>query len=504
MDRSSNDSSAIDSEIRQRIRPITGRFTRPFGRPLVAHLAPGIWLVVLVAIGFGASFYSSHLEGLTLVPFAFDSASSFAINYEVYHVAAETAQSGGDFYDAPPERLSADYVYLYPPITLLAFYPFTLFEVAQGFLLATLTSMLAGAASTWAVVAYVEDHGRRLGWLDVALIFAFFVGSLYAAGTVVFGNVNLWLAGLLSIGFLALLRGREMVAGVAFALAALFKLFPALVGIWLLRVRAWRATAGAIATGIGGLLFGLVLFGREQTTFYFREVVAGRSESEAFVGGYGVGELNYVTVQRPVSWLVWTVYPGASTGWLYATTAVVLAGFLAFFYADLSRPMDRHAAIFATTAAAVVAFPALRWYVVLLYLPILVLAYCWEGPGYPFLVAGVVVFSTSPHPRDVYAVLESGIAPWWLETADGYVPLVDLLATFDLLAPLLQPFAPLAALGTTQLWGIALIALGCAISKVAAGTDPVSAYRQWRAGEGSLSLLEGITPPYGPGTPRDD
>lgn len=455
---------------------------------------------MLVGICLGTAFYAPHVAGgLSLRPLAFEPTASVNLNFEVYHVAAEVARDGGNFYDAPPEGRTDDYVYLYPPVTVLAFYPFTLVGPWTGYLLATALTVLASAASTWAVVAYVEDHGRRLGWLDAALIFAFFLGSIYAAGTVIFGNVNLWLAGLTSVALFALLRGREAAAGALFALAALFKLFPALVGLWLLRVRAWRATAAAIATGVAGILFGVVVFGLERTEYYALEVVARRSETGAFVGGYPVGSLNYVTVQRPVSWLVWTVHPGASTAWLYAASAFVLAFVLAFFYADLSRPMDRHAAVFATVTVAVVAFPALRWYLVLVYLPLLVLAYDWAGPGYPLFLAGGALFSLSFHPRDVHASLTSPADARWIEGANGIVPSVDLPAVVATLSPALGAFAPLAVLGTPQLWGLFLVSLACAISKVAAETDPVSAIRRWHGGERPAPWIgDDTTPPYGP------
>lgn len=522
-----------------RLRRAAGRLPSPLGRPLVGPPVPGAWVIVLVGLAFGYEFYEPHVVGaLSAWPPAFEPTSSHNLNFEVYHVAAEVALAGGEFYDAPPEGRSDQYVYLYPPITVVAFVPFTLVDAWTAYGLATGLSVLAAAASTWAVVAYVEGeragerstaidgHGtadsaavsdstttadpagidrpaptdvrpRRLGWLDAALIFAFFVGSIYAAGTVVFGNVNLWLAAFVSVGLLALSRGREVAAGILLALAALFKLFPALVGLWLLRARAWRATAVAIATGVSGIVAGLLAFGRGPTEYYVREVVVGRSETAAFVGGYPPGALNYVTAQRPLSWLVWRLHPGASAAWLYVATALALGAVLLFFYADLSRPMDRHAAVFVSVAAAVVAFPALRWYLVLVYLPLLVLAYDWEGPGYGLFVAGGVIFSISVHPRDVYAFLASPTSAGWLEPANAAVPLVDVVALVGTFEPLLVAATPLAALASPQLWGLVLVCVACGRAKVAAGTDPANAVRRWRVGERPAPWIDAAaTPPF--------
>ena len=423
-------------------------------RPLVSRRALGAWLVLVATLPLGLrSYYRNGQIGL----FTWEPGGRMGINYRTYQYAVERARAGQTFYDVPPPDTYEWAVYLYPPGTLPSFYPFTAFEWTTGYAILTVLSVLAAGVATRLLVRYVESLGPQLGWIDVSLVFVLFLLSTHAYGTIYFGNINLLLTLAIVAGFWALARDREYVAGVSLALPALFKLFPALAGLWLLRRRKWRAVGVAVVTGLGGLLLGVVLYGLDTTRYYFTEVMAGRTEAEQFVGGYPVDGTYYITVQQPISHLVSAIWPSAPYLATLAVSVLVCLGILAYFYHDLTTELDRQMAIFATLVVMLVVVPSLRWYLLFLVLPLVALLYLWQdGPGRYLFLAGGVLFSVTGSTGTVVGYLE--MAPDLLETV-GY---------------------PIASSAVPPLYGLLLMLAGCAWHR----------YRRQEAGSGLAGVAE--------------
>jgi hypothetical protein len=410
------------------------------GRPLVARRYLGAWLVLLATLPLGVyRYYSSPDIGLFTWRVGESTSGAYmGINYHVYHVAAERVLAGEPFYGVAPEPATGNFVYLYPPVTVTGFLPFGLLDWTTGYLVFTALSLGGAVAATVLVVRYVERLGAPLGWLDVALVFALFALSIHVSATIYFGNINVLLGVAFAAGFRGLQRQREGVAGVAFALAALFKLFPALVGLWLLRDRRWRALVAAVGTGVAGLLAGTGLFGVDTTVHFFTTVLPERSGSSQFVGGYPVGDEFYVTVQRPLSHLIWGIWPGAPYWLLPAGAALVCGVVLATFYRRIETQRERLCAAFATVAVALVAVPSFRLYAPLLFLPLVALLYTWTGgPGRRLFLAGALLFSVVARPHHV-------------------------LTAAEFLGPLEGPVAALGSVVTVQLIAYGVMLGGCA------------------------------------------
>lgn len=399
--------------------------------------------MLVVAVARGAYAFAGAVTLATTPPYLRLPAEA-GVNYRVFHVAAETARAGGDVYGATPPDAGAFYAYLYPPVTVVGYYPFTLVDAGTGHLLLTVLSLVACVATTALIVRAVESRGRRLGWVDVTLLFAVVAGSVVSYGTLYYGNVNLLLAFLFVVGFRSLEEGSETVAGAAFGLAALWKLFPALVGAWLLRRRAWRAVAAATGVGLGGLLAGVVAFGPGVTERYFLTVVPRRSSTDAFVGGYPTDASYYVTVQRPLSHALWGVWPDAPPQALLVLAGLVGLGTLAVFYYDIHTDLDRLFAVCATVLVTVTVAPSLQWYLALAYYPLLALLYCWTGgPGRRLFLLGCALLFVGGRPDQVVAaVLDLGL-PAALESL----------------------LVGVARVATVQTYGVACVLLGCCWGK---------------------------------------
>jgi hypothetical protein len=373
-------------------------------------------------------------------------------NFRTYRYAAELAREGQSFYGVAPPGLADWAVYLYPPITVTAYYPFTGIEWLTGYWLLVGLNALAGIGVAAAIVRYLDRFDRRLGWVDTALIVGLVLASPFTFGTIYYGNINLLVAAAFVGGLLALDDDREVVAGAAFGLAALFKLFPALVGVWLLRRRSWRSIATATAVGVGGILAGVVAYGREATVTFFSDVVINRAETAAFAGGYPVDSTFYVTIQRPLSHLLWGAFPDAPPELLTPLAGLTAVAILAVFYVDIETRQDRLLAVFATLVVTVTAVPALQWYLVLLFFPMVPLWYVWEGPGRRlFLTGGAVLFANEPPGGVVWGINEYGVP-----------------------TPLKPTLVDIATVASVPLYGIAIMLVACALAKYGIRPDTIA------------------------------
>lgn len=411
----------------------------PDDRPLVSRRHYGAWLVLLATVPLGLGAYVRDL-GIGL--FSVDPGERFGINFRTFHYAAERARRGAEFYDVPPPDTVEWAVYLYQPVTIVVFYPFTLLEWTTGFAIMTLLSIGAAIGATWLIVRYLDTLGVTLGWVDISLVLAAFLLSTHAQGTIYFGNINLILAFAVVIGFWATLIDRETIAGIAFAVSAIFKLFPALLGLWLLRRRQWTGIGVAIGTGIVALVLGILIFGLETTRYYLTAVMTGRSEAEQFVGGYPLDGTNYVTIQQPVSHIVSTIWPSAPYEAILGVTILVCIAILGYFYVDIQTELDRQMAIFATIVVAITAIPSLRWYLIMLLLPLVTVLYLWrEGRARIAFLVGGVLLSITASSGDVV----------------GFLALTP--SVFEALA------SPFAVAANPPLYGIALMLAACAWHK---------------------------------------
>lgn len=414
----------------------------PRGRPLVSRFDSGAWAVMAFAIIWG--YYSYHRSFRPdWLGFTWNPGGNLGANFRTYQYAAELAREGSSFYMVAPPGLDDWAVYLYPPITVVVYYPFTPLEWLTGYWILVGLNAVAGILVAVAIVAFVDRTASRLGWIDVGLIVGLLLFSPFTFGTIYYGNINLLLALAVAVGFLALAVHRPVVAGVAFGIAALFKLFPAVLGAWFLARRSVRAIVAATAVGVGGILAGVAVFGWDRSIVFFADVMSDRAETANFVGGYPADGTYYVTLQRPLSHVVWTVFPGAPSELLPLLTVAVGVAILAGFYVDVETRRDRLMGMFATVAVAVTLFPALQWYLVLLFFPMVPLWYVWDGPGRRlFLLGGAVLFA-NVRPGQ----LVEGTRALELPTV------VEIVVT------------NVFAFATLQLYGIAIMLGACAIAK---------------------------------------
>jgi hypothetical protein len=292
---------------------------------------------------------------------------------DVYYHATEAALGGGDPYSVTPPDLPA-YYFLYPPVVLGAMLPYGLLDPETVYAVQTAANLLTTAAIALVLLRTIERGGVDPGRADAALVVAFAFGSTGAVTNLLNGQVNPQLALGIAGGVLLVERGRETLAGVVLAAVATVKLFPAVVGAWLLRRRAWRAVGAAVATGCGLMLLGIVAFGPDLTAAWVTDALARESSVGTFEGGPDPGS-NKVTIRRQIAFLA----PRVPGGWLLPVGAVVLAPVVVAASRTMETFQDRLIALQATLLAMLILVPLEPFYFSLAVFPAVPLLYLVEG-----------------------------------------------------------------------------------------------------------------------------
>lgn len=389
-------------------------------------------LVLALGVCFGLAYLAYRTLTETAPP-----GGGMAVNFELYRAAAAELWAGEPVYGVSPID-DATHTYRYPPIWLAWFSLYVLVPSTVGYLLHAGTALAASAILGLAIADELERHGVDVGALDRALAVGFPAVGSYAAPSLYFGNVNHHLALAVGIGLVWLARDRQRRAGVALGLAALLKVFPAGIGLWLLRRRSWRAIGAAVATGIGGLALGAIVFGFDRTMAFVDQELLSRATPESVANGISPHS-EYISLVRPLSALL----PDVGLGTLTVLATLLVAPILAVLYRDVDAPTRRQAAVFGTLAAILLVLTSFSLYFVVLCYPLIVLLYVMEsGPGRLFAIGAGISLLTLKLP-DVTTVVEAVLLPAVVEEA--VLAIARAIYTF----------------GTPVLWGTILMLAAC-------------------------------------------
>jgi glycosyl transferase family 87 len=202
---------------------------------------------------------------------------------------------------------------------------------------------------------------REARWLLVAAAFAF----PPVVGELVLGNVHLVLLGLLTVAWLGIRRGDargEWIAGLAVGVAAIIKVFPAVLLLWFLLQRRYRAAVGVVVGAAAIALLTLPFTGIEPWLQYptvLANLSAPADTRDTLAPTVWLAPILGFTVAR----VVVTVVGLAIIGWAAA----------ARMGTDSSRPGATGARSFAiaVTVSILIAPAMYHHYLALLVLPLL-------------------------------------------------------------------------------------------------------------------------------------
>ena len=212
---------------------------------------PVLALTLAVLIGYALASFTAGIVFLARKPLPDD--------FVTFYRAAGRILAGQPLYqlaDLHNDPLGA--WYKYPPLFALLLTPLTRLPLRTALEVWNGLNLAALATAIWAVT---RAHGRR--WSEAAppaLLFAA-LALLFqpVLDTLIYGQMDLVLLGLLALTYLALRTGHPAWAGPPLALAIGFKVYPALLLLYLLLRRDWRALASCALAG-GALLLGSLPF----------------------------------------------------------------------------------------------------------------------------------------------------------------------------------------------------------------------------------------------------
>jgi len=349
------------------------------------------------------------------------------LDFHAYYFAGQKVLRGEDFVGTALHEGTFLTVkeYVYPPITAPVFVPYGLFPswefpyVLNILLLSAVFFLLARLT-----IRFVESHGRSMARTDRWFVAGFFLLSGHSVLGLYRGNVDPIILLLLASGFLALERNEQVTGGVLWATAALFKLFPAFLGVYLLYRRTYRAIGAALVTGVGLMLLGVLVFGVDAHVEFFEFILNERSRKGLFEGGLDLNERMF-TLRRPLS----QVLPLSGNQLIVVATALA-APVVAYLYWAAESALDRAVAFLGTMLVLLITIvPSTLNYVVYLYFPLVALLYLAEDRRTKRLYAvGLVLVSLPLFPEHIVAFVDALSLP--SVVADAITGVVRAVLTY--------------------------------------------------------------------------
>lgn len=199
-------------------------------------------------------------------------------DYTAYWQAASALLARGSPYAS--DQISGPYVAieqglsLSPPLLAAMVTPMATLPVAVASGLWSLLGAMAFLA-VGVVVARAEGAGRSRGDLVLLAMAGLIFPPVYI--DLVVGNVNLWLFALLGLAWLGYRSDRPVVLGLAIAAAALVKVFPIVLIVWLIGSRRWRALGWVIIGTAAMVVISLPMTGLQAWLDYPRVILNATS-----------------------------------------------------------------------------------------------------------------------------------------------------------------------------------------------------------------------------------
>src|SRR4051794_26794931 len=214
-------------------------------------------------------------------------------------------------------RNKTPYGFTYPPFGALTMLPLAFVSETAALTLQVVGNGLLVVLLTWWLVRPVADRHGLPRWFAVALAVPLVYAMEPVRETIGYGQVNLYLAGLVVLDVVAIHRGWRW-AGVGTGLAAAVKLTPGLFVLYFLLTGRRRQAGVALGTFAGATLLAALVAPAASRQFWtstlFDTARVGRVESAANQSLLGL-----------IARLAGTTNPGTGV-WLLGAAAVVGVG----------------------------------------------------------------------------------------------------------------------------------------------------------------------------------
>jgi hypothetical protein len=176
----------------------------------------------------------------------------------------------------------------YPPFMAFFFVPFALLPFKPALLLFSITGMLALAAGVWAFFADEERKTRR-DFTVAGLLITFSFFPVYLS--LYLGQINALLFLCMALVLYFYRRGRPGWAGFFIALAALIKIYPAVLILFFAVKREFKPVVAALISIVALGAVSLTVCHPSLYLYYISQVLPHQSDGGAFYRNQGMGGL---------------------------------------------------------------------------------------------------------------------------------------------------------------------------------------------------------------------
>ena len=234
-------------------------------------------ILILVLLSLAASYFSLSISAR--------SAREFASDYAINWTAAKALTRGVSVYDNEAmRRLALEQVgddrmrglfsstyssFIGLPSTALVYLPFTAFDFGYGLWVYRVTTGLAMAGSIW-IASLALPQEDRLDAISLAAIILLTSSTTHSSMQL--GQVDAWVMLGIGIAIWGASKGRWTIAGIGIAFAALLKISPLAIAIYLLMRGKWQA-ALSTALSIALVFSALWMIGRGNDLITFATVI---------------------------------------------------------------------------------------------------------------------------------------------------------------------------------------------------------------------------------------
>jgi len=307
-------------------------------------------------------------------------------DFTIYFDAAANLRRGLPLYDFAAARgMPNGPVYKYPPLFAILLAPLTVFparSVAAGWYL----SNLALAAVVFVLLARQGLRAQR----NDALLGTFLVSMAFLAlqplwESLIRGQMDVIILTAAVAAMALSFQGRgEWLAGASLAFAAMLKIYPGLLIVYLLWRQRWRAVAGFAVMSVGLVLLSGLVAGWDVLWRYATEILTVQTAAVPWPENQSIDGFlaRFVIPAEATTWYTTIAFPRSTLLLLYAATIVVFAATVYFTWGRWGVEVSRRRfklGFAATLLIAVILWPT-SWihYEALLLLPfsLLILDQC--------------------------------------------------------------------------------------------------------------------------------
>jgi len=271
------------------------------------------------------------------------------IDLRVYRNGARVWLDGGDLYGPMPPVYGLGLPFTYPPLAAAFFVPLALMPIPVAEVVVLVTSLLSLGIALWLVLVRLRPELDRIAVLTVVIAglgLAQFLEPVRQ--TFNFGQINLILMAAISLDILV--RKPFWPRGMLIGIAVSIKLIPAAYLLYFLLKRDWKAAITLVASAVGAVGIGFLLFPADSVEYWFHTVTdTGRIGTPYFAGNQSIkGTLFRLGLDESIA-----------TGLWIALSAVTVALAAVWMYRLIGAGKDVSALL--VNAAAVLLVSPVSW-----------------------------------------------------------------------------------------------------------------------------------------------